>query len=107
MPGGFLTDGVGFAHVVFATPAFDESCRFLVEGLGLAQSDWLEMELGPGMTLEVRFFHCNGRHHTVALARAPFELPQKLHHYMVETTTPDDVGAAFDRAWATELPSNC
>ena len=48
MPGGFLTAGVGFGHVVFATTAFDESHRFLVDGLGLAQSDWLEMEIAAG-----------------------------------------------------------
>jgi biphenyl-2,3-diol 1,2-dioxygenase len=103
MPGGFLTEGVGFGHVVFATPAFDESHRFVVEGLGLAQSDWLEMQLGPGIVLEVRFYHGNERHHSVALAKAPFEMPQKLHHIMFETNTRDDVGAAFDRVWATDL----
>jgi biphenyl-2,3-diol 1,2-dioxygenase len=103
MPGGFLTEGVGFGHVVFATTTFDESHRFLVDGLGLEQSDWLEMELAPGIVLEVRFFHCNERHHTVALAKAPFDLPQRLHHVMFETKARDDVGAAFDRAWATEL----
>ena len=102
MPGGFLTDRVGFGHVVFATTAFDESLRF-VEALGLQQSDWLEMEIAVGIELEVHFFHCNERHHTLALAKAPFELPQKLHHFMVETKERDDVGAAFDRAWATDL----
>ena len=103
MPGGFLTDGVGFGHVVFATPAFDESCRFLTAGLGLEQSDWLETEIMEGIELMVSFFHCNQRHHTVALARAPFEVPQKLHHLMVETQERDDVGRAFDRVWATDL----
>jgi 2,3-dihydroxybiphenyl 1,2-dioxygenase len=101
--GGFLTEGVGFGLVVFATTAFDESVAFLTEGLGLRQSDWLETELAPGVELEVRFFHCNARHHTVALARAPFDLPQALHHVMVEMNDRDDVGAAFDRLWATEL----
>lgn len=104
VPGGFVTDGVGFGHVVFGTMAFDESVRFLVEGLGLTQSDWLEMELAPGMDLEVRFFHCNARHHTIALARVPFEVPQVLHHVMFEASSRDDVGAAFDRAWEAELP---
>jgi 2,3-dihydroxybiphenyl 1,2-dioxygenase len=104
VPGGFLTEGVGFGHVVFATTAFDESVRFLTDGLGLVQSDWLETELAPGINLEVRFLHCNARHHTVALARAPFELPQRLHHVMFEANSRDDVGAAFDRAWAAELP---
>ena len=103
VPGGFLTEGVGFGHVVFATTAFDESVAFLVDGLGFEQSDWLETELAPGLTLEVRFFHCNARHHTVALARAPFDLPQVLHHVMFETNERDDVGAAFDRLWASEL----
>jgi 2,3-dihydroxybiphenyl 1,2-dioxygenase len=104
MPGGFLTAGVGFGHAVFATPAFDEAHSFVVDGLGLAQSDWLEMEIADGIELEVHFYHCNERHHTLALARAPFELPQKLHHLMFETNVRDDVGAAFDRAWATDLP---
>ena len=61
------------------------------------------MEIAEGIDLEVRFYHCNARHHTIALARAPFELPQKLHHVMFETNERDDVGAAFDRAWATDL----
>jgi 2,3-dihydroxybiphenyl 1,2-dioxygenase len=104
VPGGFVTDGVGFGHVVFATTAFDESDRFVVDGLGFAQSDWLEMSLREGIDLEVRFYHCNARHHTLALARAPFELPQRLHHVMFEATDRDDVGAAFDRAWASGLP---
>jgi 2,3-dihydroxybiphenyl 1,2-dioxygenase len=104
VPGGFLTERVGFGHVVFGTLAFDESVRFLTEGLGLEQSDWLETELAPGIELEVRFFHCNARHHTVALARAPFELPQRLHHVMFEANSRDDVGAAFDRAWEAGLP---
>jgi 2,3-dihydroxybiphenyl 1,2-dioxygenase len=104
VPGGFLTEGVGFGHVVFATTEFDESHRFLTDGLGFHQSDWLEMEIVEGIELLVRFYHCNERHHTVALARAPFELPQRLHHVMLETRERDDVGRAFDRAWATELP---
>jgi 2,3-dihydroxybiphenyl 1,2-dioxygenase len=103
MPGGFLTDGVGFGHVVFVTMAFEDSATFLADGLGFAQSDWLEMEIAEGITLEVRFFHCNARHHTVALARAPFDLPQVLHHVMFETNDRDDVGAAFDRLWASDL----
>ena len=104
VPSGFHTEGVGFGHCVFATTRFDESHEFAIGALGLQQSDWLEMELAPGIVLEVRFYHCNERHHTLALARAPFELPQALHHVMFETNDRDDVGAAFDRAWASDLP---
>ena len=104
VPGGFLTAGVGFGHAVVATTAFDESVRFVTEGLGMAQSDWLETELAPGIDLLIRFFHCNARHHTLAIARAPFALPQTLHHVMVEANEFDDVGRAFDRALAAGLP---
>ena len=104
VPGGFLTDGVGFGHVVFATTAFDESVRFLTDGPRARAVRLARDRAGPGIDLEVRFFHCNARHHTVALARAPFELPQCLHHVMFEANSRDDVGAAFDRAWDAELP---
>jgi 2,3-dihydroxybiphenyl 1,2-dioxygenase len=98
--GGFVTEGVGFGHVVFATTAFDASHRFVTGGLGLRQTDWLETEIAAGIELEIRFYHCNPRHHTLALARAPFDLPQRLHHLMVEVADRDDVGYAFDRAWS-------
>jgi 2,3-dihydroxybiphenyl 1,2-dioxygenase len=103
VPSAFLTKGVGFGHVVFATTAFDESLVFL-DTLGFTQSDWLKTEIAEGIELEVHFYHCNRRHHTIAIAKAPFELPQKLHHVMFEMNDRGDVGAAFDRAWATELP---
>jgi 2,3-dihydroxybiphenyl 1,2-dioxygenase len=96
---GFVTDGMGFGHVVFGTTAFEESHRFVTEGLGLHQTDWVETEIAPGIEVEIRFYHCNPRHHSLALARAPFELPQRLHHFMVEVADRDDVGYAFDRAW--------
>ncbi|HEY3140243.1 MAG TPA: VOC family protein [Acidimicrobiales bacterium] len=101
--GGFLTGGLGFGHVVFATAAFDESCRFVTDGLGLAQSDWIETEIAAGIELEVRFYHCNERHHSLALARAPVDLPRRLHHVMFEVNDRDDVGYAFDRAWSSGL----
>src|SRR5947209_87321 len=97
--GGFVTEDEGFGHVVFATTAFDESHRFVTEGLGLSQTDWVETEIASGIELEIRFYHCNPRHHSLALARAPFDLPQRLHHFMVEVADRDDVGYAFDRAW--------
>ena len=103
MAGGFLTTDVGFGHVVFATTAFEESHRFLTDGLGMGQSDWVVTELAPGIELEVRFYHCNERHHSIAVAKAPFDLPQVLHHVMLEVNDRDDVGRAFDRAWAAGL----
>lgn len=101
--GGFLTGGVGFGHAVFATTAADTAHTFITEGLGMRQSDWVEFEPAPGIELRVNFYHCNERHHTLAIAAAPFDLPQTLHHVMFETRDRDDVGRAFDRAWNAGL----
>ena len=36
------------------------------EALGFAQSDWIETDVA-GMPLTVRFYHCNPRHHSLAI----------------------------------------
>jgi len=103
VPGGFLTKGLGFGHVVVVTGDLDAADRFAREALGLVQSDWLETDLG-GLPLSVRFYHCNPRHHSLAIGSVPLELPQRLHHVMIETVSRDNVGHAFDRAWNAGLP---
>ena len=55
---------------MFVTTAFEEAHTFATEALGLEQSDWLQMEIAEGIELEVRFYHCNARHHTLALAKS-------------------------------------
>jgi len=101
--GGFQTRDVGFGHAVFALLGFEEAERFFVDGLGMAQSDWIETEIMDGVELEVRFYHCNRRHHSIALAKVPFDLGKTLHHIQVEANERDDVGFAFDRAWDANL----
>ena len=54
--------------------------------------------------LTVRFYHCNLRHHSLAIGSLPIELLQKLHHVMLETVSQDNVGLAFDRAFKAGLP---
>jgi biphenyl-2,3-diol 1,2-dioxygenase len=101
--GGFQTDGVGAGHTAMAVTSFDDSERFLVDGLGMVQSDWIETELMAGIELEVRFYHCNERHHSIAIAKLPIDLGKSLHHFQVEVNDRDDVGFAFDRAWSAGL----
>lgn len=103
VPGGFVTEDQGFGHVVFVTTDLDAADRFAREVLGFTQSDWMQTDLA-GMALTVRFYHCNARHHTLAIGSLPIELPQKMHHVMVETVNFDNVGRAFDRAWNAGLP---
>jgi biphenyl-2,3-diol 1,2-dioxygenase len=105
VPGGFKTDGVGFGHCVFLVSDAEEADRFAVEGLGMRQTDWIELTLAPGVVIAGRFYHCNPRHHTLALIAAPGPPPdKKMHHVMFETIERDDVGAAFDRAFAAGHP---
>lgn len=105
VPGGFKTEGLGFGHCVFMVPDRDEAHRFVCDGLGMRQTDWLDLEVAPGIVVSGRFYHCNPRHHTMALIAPPGPPPpQKMHHFMVETNRIDDVGAAFDRAYGAGHP---
>ena len=101
--GGFQTDGVGAGHTAIAVTSFEDSERLLLDGLGMVQSDWIETEIMDGIELEVRFYHCNERHHSIAVAKLPLDLGKSLHHFQVETNDRDDVGFAFDRAWSAGL----
>jgi biphenyl-2,3-diol 1,2-dioxygenase len=101
VPGGFKTAGMGFGHCVFAIPDAEEAHRFVVDGLGLNQTDWLDLKITPDFTMSGRFYHGNPRHHSLALIAAP--APKMLHHFMVETLQRDDTGKAFDRAFAAGL----
>ena len=104
MPEGFKTKGVGFGHMVFAVGDPTEAHRFVVDGLGMSQTDWLDLPIAPGMVITGRFYHCNPRHHTLALIGVPEAPPKAMHHFMFETNAYDSVGAAFDRAFAAGVP---
>jgi biphenyl-2,3-diol 1,2-dioxygenase len=104
MPSGFLTGDMGFGHAVFFVGDLDEAHRFVVDGLGFRRSDSLNFSPVPGIDIKGAFYHCNGRHHTIALIQPPFPAPKSLHHVMVEVNDRDDVGAAFDRAFGAGVP---
>jgi biphenyl-2,3-diol 1,2-dioxygenase len=105
VPGGFKTAGMGFGHSVFMVGDAEAAHRFVVDGLGMRQTDWLDLPVAPGVVLSGRFYHGNPRHHTLALICPPGPpAPKKMHHFMVETNSTDDVGAAFDRSFAAGHP---
>lgn len=106
-PRGFVTDGQGFGHAVFAMSAdvYEAARRFAIEGLGMRLSDWLRLPLGPGAEMHVSFLHCNPRHHSLALACVPGPMPpQVLHHLNVEVASVEDVGRALERALQNRTP---
>jgi 2,3-dihydroxybiphenyl 1,2-dioxygenase len=106
-PQGFVTQGQGFGHVVFALAAsdYDAARRFAIEGLGMGLSDWLRMPLAPDAEMHVSFLHCNARHHSLALACVPGPAPaQALHHLNFEVSSVEAVGQALERALRSKTP---
>lgn len=91
----FLTGNQGLGHIVLAAPNIDEVRAFYADVLGFSLSDTIGMKLRPDMSVLLEFYHCNPRHHTLALADIP--APKRLNHFMVEMATLDDVGYAMDR----------
>lgn len=94
----FVTDEVGFGHAVFLIDAEHyEACQeFYIERLGFRVSEYAS--LGP---VELCFLHCNRRHHSLALGRAPFTACQ---HIMLQVEELDMVGCALDRAEDAGVP---
>ena len=106
-PDGFITRDQGFGHFVFAVSGkevYEASRRLAMEGLGLKLSDTLRMPMGP-VEMNVSFFHCNARHHSLAIASVPMpEVAKKLHHINFEVSRVAAVGAAYDRALEAGTP---
>jgi len=90
--GGFVTGAQGLGHIVVAVPDIQKSLRFYCEGLGFRVSDTIDMKFGP-MKVTMVFLHCNARHHTLALVPVP--APKRLHHFMLQLRSIDDVGATM------------
>ena len=103
---GFVTGQGGAGHVVFEAGNYPATIDFATRVLGMKVSDHVNLEVGPGMKIEVSFFHTNERHHSMAVApRAPVPGPQKrIHHFMIEVSDMSDVGRARDRCLNFGLP---
>jgi 2,3-dihydroxybiphenyl 1,2-dioxygenase len=90
----FQTGAQGLGHIVLSTRDMAAARRFYQDLLGFRLSDIIRMGGARGFDME--FFHCNARHHTLALM--PIPLPKRLHHFMLQTPSLDDVGFALERA---------
>lgn len=91
-PRGFVADDLGLGHLVLTAPDKNAS-RAFYDLLGFRLSDHIVTET-YGHPVDLSFFHANPRHHSLA-----FGGPQRkrLHHFMVECRTLDDVGLCHDR----------
>lgn len=95
---GFVTGAQGLGHVLLLLPDIEEGHRFYSR-LGFVLSDKI---IVPGQ-LNARFYHCNKRHHTLAIGQCPPGMAG-LQHMMLQTNTLDDVGLAYDRVLEQEVP---
>ncbi len=92
---GFVAGEEGLGHAVICAKDPAASERFYSELLGMRLSDTVKLALNPQFTLQIRFLHANPRHHSIAFASVP--MPKRLHHFMLEVQSQDDVGRAHDR----------
>ena len=101
---GFVTGDQGLGHVVLPATEYDATVEFYEQVLGFRMSDRMRLatddEGAGGMRLQ--FYHCNPRHHSLALMEAPH--PAGLVHLMVEVPTLDEVGFALDRCHRAGVP---
>ncbi len=93
---GFVTGANGLGHAVLILPDLERAERFYTEVLGFRLSDCIESGI------RLRFFHCNGRHHSLAFGVVPGLVG--MHHLMLEVASLDDVGTALDLCNAHQLP---
>lgn len=95
---GFRTGEQGLGHVVLAVRDLEEGDRFYREVMGFYPSDTVK-----DGELHAHFYHVNGRHHSLAIARLPTGQPAFLH-LMIEVNTLDDVGTALDICEQRNIP---
>jgi 2,3-dihydroxybiphenyl 1,2-dioxygenase len=99
---GFVTGDQGLGHLVLVTKSMRVTDRFYRRLLGLRLSDRIQTRLGGVLPVEIVFLHANPRHHSLAFAEAP--LPKRMHHFMLEVGSLDEVGRAYDRCLDAGVP---
>ena len=90
---GFVADERGLGHIVVAARDQAASQQFYCELLGLKLSDRITADV-HGYKADVVFLHANQRHHSLAIGQ---EDRKRIHHFMLEARTMDEVGLAMDR----------
>ncbi|MEX0427278.1 VOC family protein [Nocardioides sp. DS6] len=101
--GGFQTQQGGAGHIfLLCGEGKREAMLEFYYHLGFKLSDYIKEEMAPGVFIDAAFTHCNGRHHTLAIAEAP--APFKLHHFLIENNLREDVGFAYDRITEARVP---
>ena len=89
MRGRFVTGDQGLGHIVLIVPDLARADAFFAGTLGFRLSDRVKSDI-----FNLRFYHCNGRHHSLAVAEIPGMTG--INHLMLEVESFDDLGTAID-----------
>jgi biphenyl-2,3-diol 1,2-dioxygenase len=100
---GFKTGEQGLGHFVAWVDDYERTLDFYRDALGMRVSDFVRFSPAPGVKMNVAFLHCNPRHHTMAFAKLP-GTPKRLHHFMLQLESLDDVGATYDLCQKQGVP---
>ena len=104
---GFVADAQGLGHIVISAGSQAESTKFYEEILGFRLSDHIRCDI-HGFKVDIAFFHADSalqgatgaRHHSVAFGD---KQRKRLHHFMIEARSMDEVGLAMDRTMKAKL----
>jgi biphenyl-2,3-diol 1,2-dioxygenase len=99
---GFVTGEQGLGHIVISASNVAATRRFYRDLLGFRLSDIIRMRISPDRFLDLEFYHCNPRHHTLALV--PLAAKRRLFHFMLQAPSLDEVGFALERAGTAGTP---
>jgi biphenyl-2,3-diol 1,2-dioxygenase len=93
---GFAASGMGLGHITMGVDSLERSLRFYRDVLGMRLSDWVQPqpERDVKSRFNIAFLHCNPRHHSLAFWEA--RMPKRLHHFMLQLNSLDDVGTTLD-----------
>lgn len=100
---GFVGAEQGLGHMVISMDDFDQSVDFYRDVLGMRISDYIQLTRPSGEEVQLAFFHCNPRHHTIAFFARP-NPPKRLSHFMLQVQSMDDVGSTYDLCQAQATP---
>lgn len=102
--GKFETGRLGIGHAVVVAQDAARSTQFYTDILGLRISDYIrDAHSFPDAEIDCVFMHTRtGRHHSLATLAMPSS--KKVNHLMIQVTSLDDVGLAFDRVKAAGVP---
>ena len=90
----FVANEQGLGHLVLTANSQQESMEFYCNLLGFRLSDYIRCDM-YGYPVDIAFLHANTRHHSVAFGA---QQRKRLHHFMLEVESMDDVGLCYDRA---------